>query len=74
MKRNVDIVLLVSVITISLFGLLMIYSASYVWAEYKFNNTYKFVINQGIFFVVGIFLMYIVSHFKYDKYYEKSNF
>ena len=72
-KNNVDVLLLVSVIIISLFGLLMIYSASYVWAEYKFNNPFKFVINQGIFFIVGVFLMFIVSHIKYDKYYEKSN-
>ena len=73
-KNSVDILLLISVIVISLFGLIMIYSASYVWAEYKFNNPYKFVINQGIFFVVGIIMMFIVSHIKYDKYYEKSSF
>lgn len=73
-KNSVDILLLVSVIVISLFGLIMIYSASYVWAEYKFNNPYKFVVNQGIFFVVGIIMMFIVSHIKYDKYYEKSSF
>lgn len=72
-KNSVDIVLLISVIVISLFGLIMIYSASYVWAEYKFNNPYKFVINQGVFFVVGIILMYIISHINYGKYYEKSN-
>ena len=73
MKRNVEVVLLASVIIISLFGLLMIYSASYVWAEYKFNNPYKFVVNQGVFFIIGVILMFIVSHIKYDKYYEKSN-
>ena len=74
MKRsNFDILLLASVLIISLFGLVMIYSASYVWAEYKFNNPYKFVINQGIFFVVGVILMIIVSRIKYDRYYEKSN-
>ena len=72
-KNSVDILLLISVILISLFGLLMIYSASYVWAEYKFNNPFKFVINQGIFFIVGVILMMIVSHIKYDKYYERSN-
>ena len=72
-KNSVDVLLLVSVIVISLFGLLMIYSASYVWAEYKFNNPFKFVINQGIFFIVGVTLMCIVSHIKYEKYYEKSN-
>ena len=69
-KNSVDILLLVSVILISLFGLVMIYSASYVWAEYKFNNPFKFVINQGIFFVVGVVLMMIVSHVNYDKYYD----
>ena len=73
-KNSVDLLLLVSVILISLFGLVMIYSASYVWAEYKFNNPFKFVINQGIFFVVGIFLMLIVSRINYDKYYDRSNF
>lgn len=72
-KNSVEVLLLVSVILISLFGLVMIYSASYVWAEYKFNNPFKFVINQGIFFVVGVLLMMIVSHIKYDKYYEESN-
>ena len=72
-KNSVEVLLLVSVILISLFGLVMIYSASYVWAEYKFNNPFKFVINQGIFFVVGVLLMMTVSHIKYDKYYEESN-
>ena len=74
MKKSVDILLVVSVLIISLFGLLMIFSASYVWAEYKFNNPYKFVINQGIFFFIGIIFMYIVSNIKYDIYYEKSNY
>ena len=73
-KNSIDILLFISVIVISLFGLLMIYSASYVWAEYKFNNPFKFVINQGVFFIVGIILMMIVSRVRYDKYYEKSNF
>ena len=72
-KNSVDILLFISVILISLFGLVMIYSASYVWAEYKFNNPFKFVINQGIFFLVGIILMLIISHINYDKYYYKSN-
>ena len=72
-KNSVDRLLLVSVILISLFGIIMIYSASYVWAEYKFNNPFKFVINQGIFFIVGVVLMMIVSHVNYDKYYYKSN-
>jgi cell division protein FtsW len=73
MRKSIDYLLFISVIIISLFGLLMIFSASYVWAEYKFNNPYKFVVNQGIFFIVGVILMIIVSRIKYDRYYDKSS-
>ena len=72
-KNSVNVVLLLSVIVISLFGLVMIYSASYVWAEYKFNNPFKFVINQGVFFIIGVIFMMIISRFDYKVYYEKSN-
>ena len=73
-KNSVEIVLLVSVLLISIFGIIMIYSASYVWSEYKFNDPFKFVKNQGIFFMIGVILMMIVSKINYHKYYEKSNF
>ena len=51
----------------------MIYSASSIWAEYKFNNKYHFVIMQSIFFIIGIFLMIIVSNIPYTYYLKKSN-
>lgn len=72
-NRKVELLLLISVIAISIFGLIMIFSASYIWAEYKFNDPYKFVKNQGIFFVVGVVLMIIVSKINYRKYYDKAN-
>lgn len=51
----------------------MIYSSSYVWAEYKFNNPYKFVIHQGIFAVIGFILLIITSKIDYKIYYKYSN-
>ena len=72
-NRKVELLLLIGVIVISIFGLIMIYSASYVWAQYKFNDPYKFVKNQGIFFLVGVVLMLIISKINYRKYYEKAN-
>lgn len=72
-NKKVELLLLISVITISIFGLIMIYSASYVWAEYKFNDPFKFVKNQTIFFLVGVFLMFIISKIDYKKYYGKAN-
>ena len=74
MKKNkIDYILFISVILISLFGLLMVYSSSYVWAEYKFNDPFKFVKNQGIFFIVGLFLMLLIKNYDYKNYYKMSN-
>ena len=72
MNRHVDWILVISVILLSVFGLVMIYSASYVWSEYKFDTPYKFVRNQGIFFIIGIVIMYLVSKINYNYYYKYS--
>ena len=47
--KKIDKLILISVVIISLFGLLMIYSSSSIWAEYKFNDPYKFLKTQAIF-------------------------
>ena len=51
----------------------MIYSSSYVWAEYKFNDPYKFVKTQSLFLIVGFIIMYITLKIPYTKYLAKSN-
>lgn len=51
----------------------MIYSASYIWAEYKFNDPFKFVKHQGLFFIIGIIMMLITSKIPYRVYFEKAN-
>ena len=73
MPKKVDKILLISVIVISLFGLLMIYSSSSIWAEYKFNDSFHYVKYQSIFFVIGLIIMYIVSKINYKFYYNNSN-
>ena len=68
LKKHIDIYLFFAVIILILFGLVMIYSSSYVWAEYKFNDPFKYVKNQGLFIIIGIFLMIIVSKINYGTY------
>ena len=63
----------ISTILLSIFGVIMIYSASYIWAEYKYDNPYKYVINQGIFMIVGFILMFVISKIDYKVYYKYSN-
>lgn len=53
-------------------SLFMIYSASYVWAEYKFNNPFKYVINQGIFSLIGLILLYIISKIPHKIYFKNA--
>ena len=72
MKNKIFIYLFFAVLILSLFGLVMIYSSSYVWAEYKFNDAYKYVKQQGLFLFVGIFLMLFVSKIDYSIYKNKA--
>ena len=51
----------------------MIYSSSYVWAEYKFNDPFKYLKSQGIFLILGYIIMYIVSKYPYQNYKKLSN-
>lgn len=71
--KKFDLLLFITIITISLFGIIMIYSASYIWAEYKFNDAFKFVKHQGLFFIIGIIMMLITSKIPYKVYFEKAN-
>ena len=74
MKNNkIELTLLIAVIFISLLGIIMIYSASNIWAEYKFNDPYKYLKNQSLFFIIGLILLYFVSKINYKKYYKYSN-
>ena len=72
MKRE-RIFLLVGIILLSIFGLIMIYSASSVWSEYKFNDPYKYIKTQGLFLIVGYIVLFVVSKFPYQEYKNKAN-
>ena len=62
-----------TVIMFSIFGVIMIYSSSYIWSQYKYNTPYHFVIQQGIFLIMGIIIMNIVSNIDYNHYKKYSN-
>ncbi len=66
--KKINCSVVISVILLSLFGLIMIYSASNIWAGYKYGNPYKYVLNQGIFFIIGLILMFIISNINYNIY------
>ena len=70
---KIDKWLLLDIIVLMLFGLLMIYSSSYIWAEYKFNNEFHYLIYQGCFVIIGIILMFLLSRLDSSFYYKNAN-
>ena len=51
----------------------MIYSASFVWAKYKFNDEFKFVRSQFFFFILGLILIFIINKINITYLKKKSN-
>ena len=67
--REVDFPLLAVTIALTLFGLLMVFSASNYENVARGFDAYRDVLRQGIFAAGGLFLMiFIISNFNYHRY------
>ena len=60
-----DLPLVVLVITLVAFGLVMLFSASYAYAYYRFGDSYRYISNQLFFAVLGIIVMVAASMVDY---------
>lgn len=66
--RNKRIVLYM--VLLCLFGLVMIYSASFYGAKVKYDDAFYFVKKQAISFLIGLVLFVFLSKIDYHKYYK----
>lgn len=73
MNKRYGIYLLCVSLLLILFGIVMIYSSSSIWAAYKFNDSFKYVKHQLLFFVIGLFLIFVISKIDYKLYYKNSS-
>ena len=71
--KKLKILLLIIVTIMALYGIIMIYSASSIWAQYKFNDAFHFAKYQFIFFVISFLCMLIVKKIDYNLYKKHSN-
>ena len=71
--KHFDRLLFFIVIVIGIFGIVMLYSASAIWAEYKFQDPFKFVKSQSLFFILGIIMCLIVSRIPPDFWKKHAN-
>ncbi len=65
--QKVDVLLLIDIIILCIFGLLYVYSASNVVARYRYDDEFYFFKRQLLFLVVGLVLMYIMTRIDLDK-------
>lgn len=61
------------VMTIVFIGLMMVYSASNIWAGYKFNDSLYYIKRQALFEIIGIIAMFIFSKIDYHLYQKNAN-
>ncbi|MDO8638891.1 MAG: putative lipid II flippase FtsW [Candidatus Daviesbacteria bacterium] len=72
-NHKLDLLFLISIILLSLFGLLMVYDASQFEAFQSFNDKYYFARQQSYSFVVGIIALTFFSFFNYHNLKKISN-
>ncbi len=63
---SMDIPFFLLLITIVTTGLIMLFSASYTYSYYFRNGSTEIFVNQLIYAVLGLFLMYIISRIRYE--------
>lgn len=64
-KAAPDFILLLVTFTLLAIGLIMVYSASAVWADYKFDDSFFFAKRQMLFAGVGIVAMFFIMNVDY---------
>lgn len=62
--------IVIYMLSLCLFGLVMIYSASYYSAGIKYGDGFYFVKKQAVGLIIGIVLFLVASRFDYHKFYK----
>ena len=65
---KMDITFLSLVLILLTIGLVMLFSASYAFSYENYGNSYKFIVRQAIFAVLGVVIMLVVSTVNYHVY------
>lgn len=64
--QHADYVLLSVILILLTIGIVMVYSSSYIWAEYKYGDSLFFMKRQLLFGIVGVIAMLIIMLIPYN--------
>ena len=70
--KNNDWLLIITTILLAVFGLLMVYSSSYVFALYDRGDYFHFFKRQSIWFCISLIAFFILMHFPFRAYRKLS--
>lgn len=64
-KTAPDLLLVIITLLLLTIGLIMVYSASAVWADYKFDDSFFFAKRQLLFAGIGVIAMFFIMNVDY---------
>jgi len=64
-KSNPDLILIIVTLSLLAIGLTMVYSASAIWADYKFDDSFYFAKRQLLFACLGVVAMFFIMNVDY---------
>src|SRR5699024_12507116 len=73
-REKPDYLLFAIIITLLVIGIAMVYSSSYVWADYKYSDQFFFLKRQLLFAGAGILAMILFMHIPYGTWRKYAKF
>ena len=67
-RKTGDFVIVLLTLALTVFGVIMVFSASYYSALSKTGNAYAYLIRDTIWAVAGLIVMFVLSRINYKKY------
>ncbi|HHY74526.1 MAG TPA: stage V sporulation protein E [Bacillus bacterium] len=64
-KSTPDFILILATMSLLAIGMIMVYSASAVWANFKFDDSFFFAKRQLLFAGVGVIAMFVIMNIDY---------
>ncbi|MFQ3545839.1 stage V sporulation protein E [Halobacillus rhizosphaerae] len=71
-QKKPDLWLFAAIVGILVIGIIMVYSSSSIWSEYKFNDGWYFAKRQMLFATAGLAAMIALSRIPYYVWYKHS--
>ncbi|NWN96132.1 MAG: stage V sporulation protein E [Bacillus sp. (in: Bacteria)] len=64
-KTTPDFILVIVILALLSLGWIMVYSASAVWADYRFDDSFYFAKRQLLFAIIGLIAMFFIMNIDY---------